>query len=115
MLSKEMTQMLDVIKEFDTQIQKDGNLTRYFAPNIPEKVIKKLIKNFDNNLPVNSVIAYYDTTLIHRRRELYLQMKESITKIFWVKLFMCNIGRLSIVIILLFIKQLCLTSTAEIR
>lgn len=78
MLSKEMTQMLDAIKEFDTQIQKDGNLTRYFAPNIPEKVIKKLIKNFDNNLPVNSVIAYYDTTLFNSSKEGIIFTNEGI-------------------------------------
>lgn len=61
-LSVKMLKMVSVIEKYDSGLR--NNLYKhYLAPNIPEKVKKKLIKYFDNNLPVNSLVAFYDSTL----------------------------------------------------
>ena len=57
---------VEVIKKYDDQLRKGNDAYKYyFAPNIPEKVMKGLVSHFDNNLPFNSVIAYYDTTVFN--------------------------------------------------
>lgn len=78
MLSKEMSQMVEVIKEFDSSLCNGINLARYFAPDIPKKIMKKLIKNFDSNLPINSVVAYYDTTFFNSSKEGIIFTNEGI-------------------------------------
>ena len=65
-VSTEMSKMIEVIKKYDDQLRKGNDAYKYyFAPNIPEKVMKGLVSHFDNNLPFNSVIAYYDTTVFN--------------------------------------------------
>ena len=55
--------MIDTIKKYDSKLK--GTMPKsYIAPDIPEKIIKKLLKNFDNHMPVNSIVAYYDDTLL---------------------------------------------------
>ena len=64
-MSEEMMEMIEVLKRYDKKIRKDNSLYKcYFTPDIPEKIMKKLINNFDNRLAINSVIGYYDTTLL---------------------------------------------------
>ena len=63
-LSIEMKKMIEVLKRYDSALVKNNDsYKRYFAPDIPDKIMKKLINNFDSNLAINSVIAFYDTTL----------------------------------------------------
>lgn len=63
-LSQEMQKMVEVLKEYDGRLRKDNSTYKhYFAPEIPEKVMKKLISNFDSHLSINGVVGYYDTTL----------------------------------------------------
>lgn len=61
-MTEEMTLMLNVIKNYERDCIGDYN-NRYFAPDIPDKVLKKIIKNFDGNIPVNSIVTFVDTTL----------------------------------------------------
>lgn len=64
-MTEETRKMVDAIKRKDEALRKNNSTYKhYFAPDIQEKVIKKLIKNFDSHLPINSLIAYYDTTLL---------------------------------------------------
>ena len=69
-LSEEIEKMVDVIKKYDERLR-EGNSSykRYFAPDIPEKVMKELLKNFDSNLAINSVVAFYDTTILGTSKE----------------------------------------------
>ena len=62
-MTEEMEKMVEVLKNKDKEIRKDLYKS-YFAPDIPEKVIKKLIKKFDSHLPANSIVAYFDTTIL---------------------------------------------------
>lgn len=63
-LSVEMKKKVDVLKKYDSALRKNNDFyKRYFAPDIPEKIMKKLIDKFDSNLAINSVVAFYDTTL----------------------------------------------------
>lgn len=62
--SEEMTKMIDVIKKYDFELLKGISYKSYIAPDIPEKVVERLLKNFDSHMPVNSIVAYYDDTLL---------------------------------------------------
>lgn len=63
-LSVKMSKMVSVIKKYDSGLRKNNDLYKhYFAPDIPEKVVKKLINCFDSNLAINSLVAFYDSTL----------------------------------------------------
>lgn len=63
-LSEEMIQMVEVVKENDNKLRNNNDLYKhYFAPDIPEKVLKKLVKNFDSHIGVNSIVAVYDGSL----------------------------------------------------
>lgn len=63
-MTEEMQKMVEVLEKHDTALRRDNSLYKhYFAPNLPEKVMKKLIKYFDSHLPINSVIGFYDSTL----------------------------------------------------
>lgn len=65
-LSEEKQKMVEVINRYDAALRKSNDLyKRFFTPDIPEKIIKRLIKNFDNHLAVNSLIAFYDTSLFN--------------------------------------------------
>ena len=65
-MSTEMEQMLSVIKKYDFEFRNKNDLyKRYFAPDIPEKVMRKLMKEFDSHLSINSVLAFYDDTLLN--------------------------------------------------
>ena len=61
-LSEEMRKMINVVKQYDYALKR--NLYKgYIAPNIPDKIIEKLLRNFDSHMAVNSIVAYYDDTL----------------------------------------------------
>lgn len=63
-LSDKMQKMVSVIKKYDSQYRKgNDSYKHYLAPDIPDKILKKLIKNFDSHLAINSIVAFYDTTL----------------------------------------------------
>lgn len=63
-LSEEMLRMVDVIKKNDEKLRNENSIYKhYFAPEIPEKVMKKLLSCFDSHLAINSVVAFYDSTL----------------------------------------------------
>ena len=56
--------MTEVIKIHSKESIKGKNSYKnYLAPDISEKVLNKLIINFDRNLDKVSVIAYFDNTL----------------------------------------------------
>lgn len=61
-LSEEMLKMVDVVKKYDSDLLK-GLYKSYIAPDIPDKVKKNLLKHFDNHMPINSIVAFYDDTL----------------------------------------------------
>lgn len=66
-LSEEMRKMLEVIKADDVKFRKNNNLyKKYFAPDISDKVLKKLIKYFDNHLSIKGVVAFYDDSLLSK-------------------------------------------------
>ena len=62
-ITEEMEQMLEIIKKYEKDILKQ-NGKRYFAPDIPDKVLKKIIKNFDSDVPVNSIVAFFDMSML---------------------------------------------------
>ncbi len=63
-MTEEMEKMRELFVSNDMALRKNNDLCkRYIAPDIPEKVIKKLIKHYDAHLPANSIVAYYDTSL----------------------------------------------------
>lgn len=60
MLSKEMEEMLSVIEVYKDEFRKNNDINRcYLAPDIPDKIRKKLVKYFDSNLAVNSLVAFF--------------------------------------------------------
>lgn len=63
-MTEEMSKMVEVLVENEKLLGDalDGN-KRYIAPNIPEKVFNKLLKHWGNTLPVNSVVAFYDSSV----------------------------------------------------
>lgn len=64
-LSEEMKKMIEVIKANDEKLRNDNDFNkRYIAPDIPDKIMKKLIKHYDNHLHINGVIAFFDETLL---------------------------------------------------
>lgn len=46
-------------------INNNESYGHYLAPDIPDKVIAKLVKNFDAHLAGNSVVAFYDSSLFN--------------------------------------------------
>lgn len=56
-LTEEMQKMVEACKEND--ISKEGLYKRYFAPEIPDKIMGKLMKHFDNGLAINSIVAFF--------------------------------------------------------
>lgn len=62
-ITEEMQLMINEAKNLSKEITKNGSYKSYYAPEIPEKIIKKLIKNFDSHLPTNSIVAYFDETV----------------------------------------------------
>lgn len=68
-MTEEMKQMLDIIKKYDKA--KTG-YKKYYAPDIPDKILKKIIKNFDSNVPVNSIVAFFDITVFNSCKDGWL-------------------------------------------
>lgn len=63
-MTEEMQKMVEIFKENDTAFRGNDSMYKcYLAPDIPEKIMKKLIKYYDSHLPANSVVAFYDSTL----------------------------------------------------
>lgn len=56
-LTEKMQKMVEACKEND--ISTETYDKKYFAPNIPDDVLGKLIKYYDSSLEINSVIAYF--------------------------------------------------------
>lgn len=52
-LSEEMKKMIDVVKQYDFALKRN-RYKSYIAPDIPDKIIKKLLKNFDSHMPMIS-------------------------------------------------------------
>ena len=53
-LSEEMGKMAEVIEKYKDELRKNNDLYRcYLAPNIPDKIGRKLVKYYDSNLAVN--------------------------------------------------------------
>lgn len=68
-LSEEMQKMIEVVEKYDGQLQGKASYKRYFAPDIPEKVVEKLFKFFDSHLIPDDIIAFYDGTLFSTGKE----------------------------------------------
>ena len=72
-LSEEMGKMAEVIEKYKDELRKNNDLYRcYLAPNIPDKIGRKLVKYYDSNLAVNSLIAFFDTTLFGTSKNGFL-------------------------------------------
>lgn len=66
-LTEEMEKMIEILKENDDALKKNNSLYKsYFAPEIPDKIMKNLIKHFDSHLPVHGVIAFFDEGLLSK-------------------------------------------------
>lgn len=63
LMSEEMKRMVELFNRYDEELKAPGIVRSYIAPNIPEKVLQRLVKHYDNHLAANSVVAYYDDTL----------------------------------------------------
>ena len=64
-ITEEKKIMIDLLKEYaDSMPKKPTNYNYYFAPDIPKKVFETLISKFDNHMPINSVIAFFDETVL---------------------------------------------------
>ena len=63
LMSEEMKRMAELFNRYDEELKAPGIVRSYIAPNIPEKVLQRLVKHYDNHLAANSVVAYYDDTL----------------------------------------------------
>ena len=61
-MSAEMEEMVAVVNKYAGRVIRVGH-TYYIKPNIPDEVVKKLIKNFDSNLPINSLVAFLDSSV----------------------------------------------------
>lgn len=70
-MTDEMKQMLEVVKEHDASIA-SSRFKRYFAPDIPEKIIEKIVKNIDGDISINNIIAFYDITYLNRASEGFI-------------------------------------------
>lgn len=58
--------MAKVLKKYDGALRgNNASYKRYIAPDIPDKITKKLINIYDSNLPVKSLVAFYDTSLFN--------------------------------------------------
>lgn len=63
MLSKR-ERMIEVLRKYDNSLRKGMEYKRFFADEIPENVSKKLLTYFDNHLPINSIVGFYDTSTL---------------------------------------------------
>ena len=64
MISEKMEKMLAVINKYNADLpEKNYRFTSWFAPDIPEKELNKVVKNYDNHIAVNSIVAIYDASL----------------------------------------------------
>ena len=72
-ISQEMKSMIEVLKKYSKGLMKNNSSYKhYFAPDIPEKIMKKLISNFDSHLAVNSVIGFFDNTIFCTSKSGYI-------------------------------------------
>jgi uncharacterized protein (DUF697 family) len=72
-LSEEMGKMVEVVKNHKNELLNGYDWFKcYFAPDIPDKIGRKLIKYYDNNLAVNSLIAFFDTTILGTAKNGFL-------------------------------------------
>lgn len=58
-MTEENSKMVKTLKDYGEAFSNDKVLEFFIAPDIPDAIMKKLVKNYDENLPVNSVLAYY--------------------------------------------------------
>lgn len=57
--------MIDTIRNYEQRLTKESeSCHRYFAPDVPDNIMEKLIKYFDNHLAVHNMLAYFDTTYL---------------------------------------------------
>ena len=62
-VTQEMQEMINVLNNYNITIFESHK--EYFAPEIPDSVIDKILKNIDKNIPINNIVAVYDTTLLN--------------------------------------------------
>ncbi len=62
-LSRKTTKMVEIVKKYDSALRKGGDWKHYFAPDIPDKVMSRLLNKFDSNVAINSLVSFYDSTL----------------------------------------------------
>jgi len=68
-----MEEMLSVIEVYKDEFRKNNDINRcYLAPDIPDKIRKKLVKYFDSNLAVNSLVAFFDSTILGTAKNGFL-------------------------------------------
>ena len=60
LMSEEMKRMAELFNRYDEELKAPGIVRSYIAPNIPEKVLQRLVKHYDNRLA--SVLRLADTT-----------------------------------------------------
>ena len=67
-LTEEMEKMVEVLRKNKLYLIKFSTMVDkcYFAPNIPEKIMKNLMKYFDNHVPANSIVAFFDDGLFSK-------------------------------------------------
>ena len=65
-MTEKMQEMLSVIRKHDETLRKQNDCYKcYFTPNIPDRVQQRLVKYYDSHLPIQRIIAFYDSTLLN--------------------------------------------------
>lgn len=63
-VSEKKEKMILELQNYSDYLRDNNDLYKvYYGDNVPEKIQKKLISNFDNHLPINSITAFFDSTL----------------------------------------------------
>ena len=76
-LSEKMEKMKEVIEKFDASLRNNNDSYKHYtAPDIPEKIQAKIIKYYDNNLPLTNAVAFYDTTVFCTAKRGFVFMKD---------------------------------------
>ena len=69
--------MIDTIRNYEQRLTKESeSCHRYFAPDVPDNIMEKLIKYFDNHLAVHNMLAYFDTTWFNTSKMGFLFMTD---------------------------------------
>ena len=88
-LSEEMKKMIDVVKQYDFALKRN-RYKSYIAPDIPDKIIKKLLKNFDSHMHIMMI-----PHLKRQPGEQFLLVMAFISRTLYVNQYIFNIVILS--------------------